>query len=312
MKLNSLIAGIVFLAATNSIASAESTDYSPAIRGLATPFFRTVTKDGEFVCGLVNEIYVPGKIRANGRFVTTSRLIKRLKVLIRRAPTSEYKARKRKLLKKHREYLKLASEACLFNANSGSSSSSSSSSSAIGIIASNPPHGAIDARTPGDPKQESPGWREVELTFDGDVSGVKPQDFSILTRTDQNVEGTKEVVQIELLSATSLRLHLNSPMEVLSRMAVYHNPSRTGICLGFIPGDINGSGIVSVTETPGDHDAMFGSGGAPHPSTRPLWSVDLNRNGVYEPTDNLTFVEIMSDPRFLNNPNLPIICPGLP
>lgn len=339
----------ILLANFSCVVTANSQSHT-TIRGRVTTTFIANTSEGVFVCGFKKDRFVPGKLRKNSRFIPAKRLIRKLRAQLRSDssldPLTVKKLKKR--LRRLKKYNRLGKRACIVTSSSSSSSSgssssapgpsgnssssSSSSSSSIGsalqIVASSPPNGAVDARRPWAPDDEnhlSEGWDRIELTFDADASNLKTSDFVVLTKTNENGLGTKNITSLEQLNTNTLRLYLDSPMQPLSRLAVFHVPSGSGVCLGFFPGDVNASGVVSVSEPDNDEDiqtmlsnqSRVASGQA---SLLPLWSADSDRSGVIDNADTLVYLDLVIDdpnlpnfyPSFFGLPNPKIDCPKLP
>ena len=98
------------------------------------------------------------------------------------------------------------------------------------------------------------------------------------------------------------------PIAVLSRnilpgerITITHKPSGSSVCLGFLPGDVDQSGMVASADILEMVDIINGV------KRVPLYIGDIDRSGVIAPADQLAFTDILNSS---NGKTLPA-CPAL-
>jgi len=157
-----------------------------------------------------------------------------------------------------------------------------------GIIGSYPPSGAIDAGQPFDLRRAgSQGWREVELTFDGDISALTPEGF--LVATEGGVGSVPEILSVTENSVDTVLVTLSAPLDVGAWTVLTHIASGTSVRLGFLPGDVNGDGTTGPLDVLALIDSLNEVG-----QPLPEWSTDVNRSGETNPADVLRVIDLMN------------------
>ncbi len=160
--------------------------------------------------------------------------------------------------------------------------------SATRIIGSDPPDGAIDARTPLAKDGTSPaGWREVLLEFDGAVDCLQADDFSI--SQEGGALSAPAIVTTEQAGTTQLKIVLNRPIEPMAWTTITHVASGTSVRLGFLPGDVNGDRTSAPVDILDLVDFLNGVG-----PSRPIWSSDIDRSDLAAPADILQVVDLLN------------------
>jgi subtilisin family serine protease len=156
-----------------------------------------------------------------------------------------------------------------------------------GVLGSDPPDGAIDARQPLDPTGAiAQGWSEVVITFPRNLGGVASADFAV----SQTVAGAAPVVvDVQPIDVDHVRVVLNRPIEPLAWTTITHLPTATRIRLGYLPGDVN----HDRTSAPADILALIDSLNGVGP-TRFIWSTDLDRSGLTVPADILKVIDLLN------------------
>lgn len=174
------------------------------------------------------------------------------------------------------------------------------------ILSSNPAHCAIDARqthtqATGESTKE---WDAVTLTMACDTAGLSTSDFSV----SQTLAGTPPNISTVAPNGLTVRVGLDRAITAGSWTCVIHVASDTRVCLGYLPGDLNGD----RTAAPADIlDLIDNLNGVFSPSLPP-YGCDADRSGVCNPADILTAIDLLNgagDFEIWNGRNLPV-CPS--
>jgi len=176
-----------------------------------------------------------------------------------------------------------------FNNNTGTGEvlSFEVASSQIVILASTPPDGAIDARQPSDLDGSNPaGWDSIDLMFDGDAGSLTPDDFTL---TEDGGDGVPVgISSVEVLDATSVRLHFDAMIQTLAWIRVTHNGSGTSVRIGYLPADVSGDGFSGAVDVLTLIDALNGV------TLLPDYSTDIDRSGLSSAPDVLREVDLLN------------------
>ena len=150
------------------------------------------------------------------------------------------------------------------------------------IVSSVPARCAIDARLPGSyDGADAYGWRELTLTFSRPPETLTPDDFILLgTNTIQSVEPGGLPAEVVLT--------FEQPVTAGAWTCVTHIDSITEVCIGALPGDVNGDRIVNAQDLVDLIDAVDGD------SVRSLIAADINRSGQIEPGDILAEIDLLN------------------
>ncbi len=154
------------------------------------------------------------------------------------------------------------------------------------ITSSYPPNSAIDARS-----WNGNSYEGVSLNFSGPVSiadiipnlSIVSSNTSLLSLTPGDF-GLKDPDTIGF-SFRRNNVFAHVPGE---RIRITHKPSNSSVCLGFLPGDVNGDGTTSPADQLDLIDALNGV------KTLPIYSTDIDRSGVFAPADLLTFIDLLN------------------
>jgi hypothetical protein len=158
----------------------------------------------------------------------------------------------------------------------------------ITIVASNPPHGAIDARQPSNLDGSNPtGWSVVDTTFDGVAVSLTAADFT-LSHVGSDLPAPA-ILGAAALTDFTVRLVLSGPIHVRARTTITHIASGSQVTLGYLPGDVNADGTSSPVDILALIDSLNGVG-----EPRPLWSTDIDRSGAVGPPDILRVIDLLN------------------
>ncbi len=157
------------------------------------------------------------------------------------------------------------------------------------LIASLPADRAIDARQPFAPNapKNSFGWDFVDLQFDGQLLEALTADhFSI---SEIGGDGNPAILSgVSPLTLQSVRLHFSSSLEPGSWTCINYLAMGSEVCLGYLPGDVNGDGTAS----PMDILALINSLNAVQP--RPVYATDIDRSEVTASADILRLIDLLN------------------
>lgn len=156
------------------------------------------------------------------------------------------------------------------------------------IVSSFPPHGAIDARQTSQLDGSEPaGWDSVELTFDGNIDSLAPQDFAISQLG--GVAAAPAVMDVQLIGPQTIRLVLSDHITAGAWTTFLHEPSGTSIRLGYLPADTSGDGTSSAADIISLVDHLNGVG-----DPLPEWSTDTDRTGVANGADIVRLIDLLN------------------
>ncbi|MDO8632366.1 MAG: S8 family serine peptidase, partial [Phycisphaerales bacterium] len=156
-----------------------------------------------------------------------------------------------------------------------------------GVLGSDPPDGAIDARQPLDRTGAiAQGWSEVAITFPRNLGGVASADFAVT----QTVAGAAPmVVDVQPIDVDRVRVVLDRPIEPLAWTTITHMPTATRIRLGSLPGDVNGDRTSAPVDILALIDSLNGVG-----PTLSIWSTDIDRSALAAPADILQEIDLLN------------------
>jgi hypothetical protein len=153
------------------------------------------------------------------------------------------------------------------------------------IIASVPPHGAIDARQPypldgGDAQ----GWDSIMLEFSQDAANVIADDIEV---SESGGDGAIAFDQFNIDGAF-VNLRFSETFEPGAWVMVTHLPSQSTVRVGVLPADVNGDATSGPLDILALIDHLNSVGDLP------LHSTDINRSGVTEPQDILRTIDLLN------------------
>jgi glucose/arabinose dehydrogenase len=157
-----------------------------------------------------------------------------------------------------------------------------------GILSSFPPDGSVDARRPSDMDgMNAVGWSHVELTLDVVVDCLTALDFAVMQ------QGGKEpappgIAKVAGLGHGRIRVDFDRPIEPEAWTSIEHVPTGSSVRLGYLPGDVNGDGAVTVDDIDILLAVIRGAGGPAQ-----AWSVDIDRSGRSDQIELLTLLDLL-------------------
>ncbi len=157
------------------------------------------------------------------------------------------------------------------------------------ITSSYPPNGAIDARDPSG---------ELEFAEVGFYSGASIPNGYIFSVSDFSVSSTLNNLPINInyievsgsVLDPSIIPILNRRIVPQERITITHKPSNLSVCVGRLPGDVNGDGRVLSS------DVSMMNGVLASTQIRPSYSTDIDRSGRTDQADLTRLNEIMTAP----------------
>ncbi len=160
------------------------------------------------------------------------------------------------------------------------------------IISSNPPTGAIDARIPylqGNPATTY-GWTSVNLIFSDNAESIDSNSFSIITLGGATSPAISSISQGN--SQNEIVINFDRKLSPGNRTVIKHLASNTQVCLGYLPGDVNGNGVTNTLDNIEINDILnaYQSSGV---LNHPLYSVDIDRQGSLAGLDSSTHADIL-------------------
>ena len=128
------------------------------------------------------------------------------------------------------------------------------------------------------------GWNSIILKFSGSVEGISIGNFSI------SGVGNDEPIEISGItrgsSQNDLVVIFNRQINPGNRAILKYIPENKEICIGYLPGDVNGDGVRSPNDMLAFIDALNGQ------KEFPIYSTDIDRSGIFTSADNLAFIDI--------------------
>ncbi len=165
------------------------------------------------------------------------------------------------------------------------------------ITSSNPPNGAVEAGS----ATLSQSYIPIVLKMTNNA-GVKLSDFAfqvtggtspVLYSVTPDQENSTDVGLIFRLADSSARFSGRyTPISPGQRILITHKPSNSSVCLGFLPGDVDGNGYALSADI-GKLNAWVGTAEG---AAQPLYTTDINRDGVFNASDVTKAGELLSAP----------------
>lgn len=153
------------------------------------------------------------------------------------------------------------------------------------VISSDPPSGAIDARQPIYRGESAAGFSAVDLTFNTDSARLTAADFAI----DDGSTSPPNIKRVES-KGDVVTMALDRGISAGGWTTITYKASGTGTRIGYLPGDVNNDGIVSVD------DMLALVGGLEDAAARQLYRLDIDRNGVSGVADVLRLIDLFAAP----------------
>jgi len=158
----------------------------------------------------------------------------------------------------------------------------------IGILDSDPPDGAVDARQPTSITSEMPiGWDSVVISFSQALGNVSVDDFTIDvaggTGSSPVLAGMKRV------DDDTVALILTAPIEAGAWTKFTYLAVPISVALGYLPGDVDGNGVSTTSDVQVLVRALTGEGPA-----LGIWSTDIDRSGRPGPADLTRQIDLLN------------------
>jgi hypothetical protein len=99
-----------------------------------------------------------------------------------------------------------------------------------------------------------------------------------------------EVVDVVSSGIDMVTLTFSEPIEPGAWTVLTHTESGESLCLGYLPGDVNGDGSSKA----GDIVALIDSVNAAGTEQLPIYSTDIDRNGVVTARDILRLIDLLN------------------
>jgi subtilisin family serine protease len=156
----------------------------------------------------------------------------------------------------------------------------------IGIVSSDPPNGAIDARQPyAVDGTNADGWDGLEVVFDGAATGLTAADFVVATDPPR----TTPLINAVEVDGDAVLIQFDAAIPIESWTILTHSDSNTSARIASLPGDVNGDGTTTI----GDLDILIDDHAGLGDSL-PAWSTDLNRSGETNAQDILRQIDLLN------------------
>jgi hypothetical protein len=156
------------------------------------------------------------------------------------------------------------------------------------IVSSDPGNCAIDPLQPSNPDGSDPaGWAEISLTFDGNASDVTMADFSV----DDSLPGPPEVQSLTVSPAgDTVTLTFDRRIRLGRWTCVTFIPRDEMVCIGALPGDVDGDGTSDSADVGLLIDELKGTLDPPLTTCR----CDIDRSGTCRPPDLLREIDLLN------------------
>ncbi len=159
------------------------------------------------------------------------------------------------------------------------------------LLASVPVSGAVDARQPHTINNAATvfGWDSIEVTLDcSPLAGVGSADFVV---SEVGGDGSAPTItSVSPLASNTFTLQLSGPIEPGAWTIIEHTASGDQICLGFMPGDVNGDGTANAADITQLVDSLNNVPGR----VRPDFATDLNRSNVTNASDITRLIDLLN------------------
>jgi len=155
------------------------------------------------------------------------------------------------------------------------------------IATSQPANCAIDARQPYE--LDTPwlplGWTSLTLEMDPDCDAAVfvESDFSISVQ-----DGPAPQIAGITTNANTVTLQLSDPIPAGQWTCILQQGTGRRVCLGYLPGDVDGDGTSSPADILALIDALNGI------APRPEYATDTNRSGTPGPEDILRVIDLLN------------------
>jgi subtilisin family serine protease len=157
------------------------------------------------------------------------------------------------------------------------------------IVSSSPPRGAIDARKPTDRDGgNSYGWQSADLTMTVYASLQTPLDF--LVTQQGGIVVAPPVTGVAAADDRHLTVTLETIIETRAWTTITHIDSGTSVRLGYLPGNVDANSVSDAADVTAIVDVLS----SVLPTTKPIWSLDIDRSEAVTPADVLEVVDLLN------------------
>jgi len=157
----------------------------------------------------------------------------------------------------------------------------------ISIVSADPPDGAIDARQPSEfDGGDVVGWSSFDLTFDRDPAELNRFDFEVTQEGGQGEPPT--VTSVMPLGGNVLRVNLSAGIAPAAWTTITHLDSGTSVCVGYLPGDVNGDGTSGPLDVLRLIDCLNSA------AVCEIRQCDVDRSGKCDARDALREVDLLN------------------
>lgn len=166
-----------------------------------------------------------------------------------------------------------------------------SSNTAAYVAASTPTHNSVDARQPHEVLDASSlqGTQTVDVRFNSPtVAGMTSSELIVTEWGDDSIAPT--IDSVETISTDTVRIQLSQPIAPGAWTVITHLPSGTSVCLGSLPGDVNGDGVAAPSDILAVIDCLNGTAGQGCGDAQ----VDVDRSGEAGPSDILRVIDLLN------------------
>lgn len=149
---------------------------------------------------------------------------------------------------------------------------------ALRILSSDPPSGAIDARSAG-------GWNRILFRQNGAETEIAKEDFRI-------DDGTATPPQIKNIQRVGSLITLELDRRITRGIwtTITHISSATGARIAYLPGDVDNDGATTSRDVSTIIDWAKSS------NELPLYRADIDGDGAYTVRDAVRLVELLAEP----------------
>lgn len=157
--------------------------------------------------------------------------------------------------------------------------------SAPTIVASAPEACSVDARQPADPDGfiATDWWTSVVLTFDGSTAGMMPEDFTAETDQGGVAVPVDEVVPV----GDTVKVRFGEVIPAGEWTCLYHLASASEVCLGSLPGDVDGDRLTDEVDASSLMDCLEAGGCDAR-------ECDIDRQGICTTADVTRWVDLVN------------------
>jgi hypothetical protein len=145
----------------------------------------------------------------------------------------------------------------------------------------------VDARQPHALRDSADrsGWDALTLTFSASLESIPTR---LIVRQYGSNLPPPDIDFVEGVRPDLYEVGLTEPVRPGTWTCVYHIPTGTQACLGFLPGDVDGDGVVEATDVTNLADCLTG---AAHCE---LHQCDIDRSGVCDSWDILREIDLLN------------------